>query len=83
MFSTIACYASKPVYSRFSDLRELPSLVPSYSKNATAYAVASELDQRIENLRNIIDGGSTETDSATNGKSLPFLKGSLFILTRK
>lgn len=55
---------------RPSDLRELPSLVPERVKNATAYAVAGELDRRIENLAKILDTGSTDPDSSSNGRSL-------------
>ena len=53
----------------FSDLRELPSLVPSYIRNATAHAVAPELGRRITRLSNLIDSGSVDTDSNSNGTS--------------
>jgi transmembrane E3 ubiquitin-protein ligase len=53
----------------FSDLRELPSLVPSHIRNATAQVLAPELDRRIARLNNMIDSGSVETDSSSNGTS--------------
>ena len=55
------------IFRRFSDLRKLPSLVPSHIRNATAQAVGPELDHRIKKLRSMIDSGSVETDLDSNG----------------
>ncbi|KAF8508917.1 hypothetical protein JB92DRAFT_2950348 [Gautieria morchelliformis] len=52
----------------FSDLRELPSLVPSHIRNATAHALTPELDRRIARLNNLIDSGSVESDSSSDGE---------------
>lgn len=69
-FTPIIFLVSLTMMARhFSDLRELPSLVPSYIRNATAQAVAPELDRRITRLNNMIDSGTIDTDSNSNGTS--------------
>jgi hypothetical protein len=56
------------IVRQFSDIRKLPSLVPSHIRNATAQAVGHELDRRIKRLSNMIDSGSVESDSNSNGQ---------------
>ncbi|KIJ55286.1 hypothetical protein M422DRAFT_774359 [Sphaerobolus stellatus SS14] len=51
---------------RFTDIRDLPSLVPSHAKNATVNAVTKELDRQIESLSTIIDNGSADSETSSN-----------------
>ncbi|KAF8507963.1 hypothetical protein BU17DRAFT_57057, partial [Hysterangium stoloniferum] len=49
---------------RFSDIRELPSLVPPGLHGVTAHIIARELDRRIEKLASMIEAGSFENDNS-------------------
>jgi len=53
------------------DSRQLSALVPSDLQNRTAYAIATELDRRMEQIRSKIKSGQTnpEEDGAANAIS--------------
>ncbi|KAF8586058.1 hypothetical protein K439DRAFT_1409339 [Ramaria rubella] len=54
---------------RSLDIRELPSLVPPYLRNATAQAVALELDRRVRKLSRLVDSGIVENELDSNDEA--------------
>lgn len=52
------------------DIRHVPALLPSLDlANASATPILRELDQRIDRLRNVLDGGSVPSGSDGTSRS--------------
>lgn len=52
------------------DIRHVPALLPSPDlANASATPILRELDQRIDRLRNVLDGGSVPSGSDGTSRS--------------